>query len=345
MSNRAAFVVAVLLRSIYGGMQIVTKDAFNEGMSTSVFVFYRHATAILFLVPVAFVLERKTAPPLSFKVSLKLFAHSLYGISGAINIYSLGLSYASATSSSAIFNLLPVVAFFLSVLLGMESLNLKRFHGIAKVSGVVFCVAGVIVLAFYQGLELKSFNHHRLFHHIYNSHAGVTSHPTWTWILGIFLTTLSTASWALWTVLQGPMLQAYPSKLLNTTVQMIFATIQCFFIALAAERDFSRWKLGLDVGLIAVIYSGILVSGVAYYMQVWVIDKSGPVFLAMTMPITLLVTIMLSSFLLGEAVTLGSVLGGVIMVGGLYCVLWAKRAEQIDVSKQQMAAPIQATQV
>jgi len=52
------------------------------------------------------------------------------------------------------------------------------------------------------------------------------------------------------------------------------------------------------------IMQGILVSGVAYYMQVWVIDKSGPVFLAMTMPITLLVTIILTLFL-GEAVTLG----------------------------------------
>jgi len=49
---------------------------------------------------------------------------------------------------------------------------------------------------------------------------------------------------------------------------------------------------------------GVLVSGVAYYMQVWVIDKSGPVFLAMTMPITLLVTIILSLFLV-EAVTRG----------------------------------------
>jgi hypothetical protein len=39
-------------------------------------------------------------------------------------------------------------------------------------------------------------------------------------------------------------------------------------------------------------------------MQVWVIEKSGPVFLAMTMPITLLVTIILSLFL-GEPVTLG----------------------------------------
>ncbi|RCV25778.1 hypothetical protein SEVIR_5G195400v4 [Setaria viridis] len=344
MGNRAAFVVAFLLRAIYGGMQIVTKNAFNEGMSTTVFVFYRHLIAILFLVPVAFVLERKTAPPLSFKVSLKLFVHALYGISGAINIYGLGLSYASATASSAIFNLLPAVAFFLAVLLGMETLNMKKFHGIAKVCGILFSLAGVVVLAFYQGPEMKSFNHHHLFHHISNFHGEATAHPRRTWILGIFLTTLSTTSWALWTVLQGPMLEAYPSKLLNTTLQMIFATIQSFFIALVAERDFAKWRLGLDARLIAVVYSGILVSGVAYYMQVWVIDKSGPVFLAMTMPITLLVTIILSLFL-GEAVTLGSILGGVIMVGGLYSVLWAKRSEHVVVRKQHMAAPVEAAQV
>ncbi|KAK3161062.1 hypothetical protein QOZ80_1BG0071180 [Eleusine coracana subsp. coracana] len=126
---------------------------------------------------------------------------------------------------------------------------------------------------------------------------------------------------------------------------MIFSTIQSFFIALAVERDFSRWKLRLDVGLIAVLYSGIFVSGVAYYMQVWVIDKSGPVFLSMTMPITLLITIMLSSFVLGEAVTVGSILGGVIMVGGLYCVLWAKTTEQVDDKRLQMAAPVQATEL
>ncbi|XP_021309000.1 WAT1-related protein At5g64700 [Sorghum bicolor] len=337
----------MILRSIYGGMHIVAKGAFDEGMSTSVFVFYRHATAILFMVPVAFVLEirRKTAPALSYKVSLKLFVHAFFGISGSINVYSIGLSYASATSSSAISNVLPVVAFFFAVLLRIESLNVKRFQGIAKLTGIVLCLAGVIELAFYQGPELKSFNHHRLLHHISNSHAEVTAPTVRSWLLGIFLMTLGTVFWALWTVLQGPMLDAYPSKLLNTTLQMVFAATQSFFIALAVERDFSRWKLKLDISLIAVLYSGILVSGIGYYMQVWVIDKSGPVFLAMTMPITLLVTIVLSSFL-GEAVTLGSVLGGIIMVGGLYCVLWAKRTEQVvDVIKEETAAPVQATQV
>ncbi|KAG8051698.1 hypothetical protein GUJ93_ZPchr0001g32691 [Zizania palustris] len=346
MGNRRVLVVAFFIRSIYGGVQIVTKNAFNRGMSTSVFVFYRHAVAVVFLAPVAFVLHRKTAPPLSGKILLKLFVHALYGISGSVNIYGLGLSYSSATSSSAISNLLPVVAFFLAVLMGMETLNLKRIHGIAKVSGVLFSIAGVIILAFYQGPELRSLNFQHLSSQVNSTHTGITTtYPTRTWTSGVLLTVLSTTSWALWTVLQGPMLEAYPCKLVNTTIQMIFATVQCFLIAVAVERDFSRWKLGLDAGLIAVIYSGVLVSGVAYYMQVWVIDKSGPVFLAMTMPITLLVTIMLSSFVLGEAVTLGSIISGVVMVGGLYCVLWAKRAEQITVSKEQVTLPVQATQV
>jgi len=46
------------------------------------------------------------------------YMFSYFRIAGAINIYGLGLSYSSATSSSAIFNLLPPVAFFLAVLLG-----------------------------------------------------------------------------------------------------------------------------------------------------------------------------------------------------------------------------------
>uniref|UniRef100_K3XRW6 WAT1-related protein n=1 Tax=Setaria italica TaxID=4555 RepID=K3XRW6_SETIT len=256
MATRAAFVVALILRSIYGGMNIVAKGAFDEGMSTSVFVLYRHAIAIPFLLPIAYMLERKTSPALTFKASLKLFVHALYGISGSINVYSIGLSYASATSSSAISNVLPVVAFFLAVLLrqGIESLNMKRFQGIVKVTGIVFCFAGVIVLAFYQGPEMKSFNHHRLLHQTSNSHATVIVHSVRTWLLGIFLMTLGTICWAFWTVLQGPILDAYPSKLLNTSLQIVFATIQSFFIALVVERDFSRWKLKLDISLIAVLY-------------------------------------------------------------------------------------------
>ena len=167
----------------------------------------------------------------------------------------------------------------------MESLNLKRSHGVVKVSGLVLCSVGVTVLALYQGPELKSFIHHRLFHHA--SHGGTNSARKW--ILGVILQSLAAAMWALWAVLQvytasslsmhlcnkrmlvcsaflfalkcnlhgtsqGHLFGEYPSKLLNTTLQITFATVQSFLMAFLIERDFSRWKLSLDVGLVAIIY-------------------------------------------------------------------------------------------
>lgn len=250
MGNIAPYAVSLLIRFIYGVMQILTKVAFNQGTSTSVLVFYRHVVATILLVPIAFAIERKTAPRLSYRVCVKLFVHALYGLSASINISSIGLNYASAASASAVLNLLPVLTFFLALMLGMESLKLKRFHGIVKVSGIVLCAVGVTVLALYQGPELKSFIHHPLFHHI----SRVDAHPSRNWILGILLQSLATAMFALWTVLQGPVLEEYPSMLLNTTIQVVFATVQSFFTALVMERDFSRWKLRLDVGLVAIIY-------------------------------------------------------------------------------------------
>ena len=56
------------------------------------------------------------------------------------------------------------------------------------------------------------------------------------------------------TSLQEPLLKEYPSKLLFTTLQCVFSTIQSFFIALTCERDFSRWKLSFDISLISVAY-------------------------------------------------------------------------------------------
>ncbi|CAL4956274.1 unnamed protein product [Urochloa decumbens] len=328
MGSIAPYAVSLLLRLIYGVTNILTKGAFSQGTSACVLVFYRFLIASVLLLPVAYAFERKTAPPLSFKVSLKLFVHALYGMSASTIISYIGLKYTSATSASAVTNLLPVFTFFLAVLFRMESLNLKRSHGIVKVSGLVLCSIGVTVLALYQGPELKSFIHHRLFHQ--TSHDSTNSARKW--ILGVILQSFAAAMWALWAVLQGHLFGEYPSKLLNTTLQIVFASIQSFLMALLIERDFSRWKLCLDVGLVAILFCGITLA-ILCYLQVWLVDMRGPVFLSTTVPLTLLFTIILT-FLIGEAVTLGSVISGVIMVGGLYNVLWGKRLEQVATSAQ-----------
>lgn len=46
-------------------------------------------------------------------------------------------------------------------------------------------------------------------------------------------------------------------------------------------------------------------TALSYYMQMWTIAKRGPVFLAMSMPLTFVFTIVISSFVIGDAVSLG----------------------------------------
>ena len=50
---------------------------------------------------------------------------------------------------------------------------------------------------------------------------------------------------------------------------------------------------------------GIVVAAISYYLQIWVIEKKGPVFLSMSMPLSLVFTMAIASFLLGEDVSLG----------------------------------------
>ena len=74
---------------------------------------------------------------------------------------------------------------------------------------------------------------------------------------------------------------------------------------------------------------GLVVTGVSFYLQAWCIEKRGPVFLAMSNPLGLLLTIFCSSFFLGEIVRLGSLLGSGLLVGGLYSVLWGKSKDHL----------------
>ncbi|VFQ96072.1 unnamed protein product [Cuscuta campestris] len=48
----------------------------------------------------------------------------------------------------------------------------------------------------------------------------------------------------------------------------------------------------------------------------------------MTTPLNLLITIVASAVFLGEILTLGSIIGAILLIGGLYSVLWGKREEQ-----------------
>ncbi|CAN6336045.1 unnamed protein product, partial [Urochloa humidicola] len=330
--SKKAYVVAIVIQLIYTGMYVVSKAAFNHGMSTFVFIFYRQAAATVLLLPLAIILERRNAPPMSFRLFLKLFFYALLGNTLSMNLYNISLKYTSATVASATSNSVPVVTFFLAVLLRLEVVRLRSPSGMAKAAGVALCLAGVLTIALYTGPSMSPVNHHRAFAGSGGAaaaeHHANTSSSKGTWIKGTFLMLLSNTTWSLWIVLQASLLKEYPNKLLSTLVQCLLSTAQSFLLAVAVERDPAAWKLRLDVGLLAVAYSGFVVTGVSFYLQAWCIEKRGPVFLAMSNPLGLLLTIFCSSFFLGEIVRLGSLLGSGLLVAGLYSVLWGKSKDQ-----------------
>jgi len=57
--------------------------------------------------------------------------------------------------------------------------------------------------------------------------------------------------------MQSALLKEYPNKMLVTVTQCVFSTVQSFVVAVVAERDFSKWKLGFNISLLAIIYTVI----------------------------------------------------------------------------------------
>ncbi|KAL8047309.1 hypothetical protein ABFX02_08G232200 [Erythranthe guttata] len=326
--KKAIWGAVVGIQLIYAGYFLLTKIAFDVGMNTFVFVFYRQFAATLFLAPFAFSLQRKSAPPpLTFSIFIKIFLLSLFGITMSLDIVGVALKYTSASLGAATVNTLPVITFFLALLLRMEKVNIRTRGGMMKIAGVTICIGGVATIAFYRGPFFKILLHHHLINnHLQQFQDKVPSSNTW--IKGVFLMLLSNLSWAFWLVLQGRVLKEYPSKLLLTTLQCFLSTIQSFIVAASVTRDPHQWLLGWNIRLLSVAYCGIVVTGLTFYLQTWVIEKKGPVFLAMTTPLIMVFTIILSAFFLGEIISFGSVLGAILLVGGLYFVLLGKAKEE-----------------
>ncbi|URE06195.1 EamA-like transporter family [Musa troglodytarum] len=326
--NYKPYIAAVIIQLTYTGYFVISKAAFDEGLSTFVFIFYRQAAASVLLAPLAFVFERNTSSPLTFMVSLKLFMHAMLGITLSLNLYNIGVKYTSASVASATTNSVPVYTFFFAVLFRMETMKVKRISGIAKAVGIALCVAGVVMTALYRGSHIHPLNlHGSSGHHTSPTHQKAAL-PKTTWIEGTLFMITSNITWSLWLVLQGMLLKEYTSKLLFATLECLFATFQSLFVAIAFERDSSKWKLQWDMGLLAILYSGLVVTGVCFYLQTFCVEKKGPVFSAIFTPLNLVFTMICSSVFLGEMISVGSILGGLLMVGGLYGVVWGKSKER-----------------
>nr|ADE77565.1 unknown [Picea sitchensis] len=164
------------------------------------------------------------------------------------------------------------------------------------------------------------------------------------WTLGCIYLLGNCLAWSGWIVIQAPVLKKYPARLSVTSFTCLFGIMQFLAIAAFFERDPSHWKMRSGGEVFTVLYAGIVASGIAFSVQIWCIDRGGPVFVAVYQPVQTIAVAIMASIILGEQFYLGGIIGAILIIAGLYLVLWGKSEEKrLNLLTKAIMAPPQSS--
>uniref|UniRef100_A0A0D9WBG8 WAT1-related protein n=1 Tax=Leersia perrieri TaxID=77586 RepID=A0A0D9WBG8_9ORYZ len=319
----------VVVQVVFAGVNIFYKLAVVcDGMDMRVLVAYRYLFASAVLAPLAYFIERKNRTKLTWRVVMMSFVCGLAGGSLAQNLYISGMKLTSATFATAMTNLIPAITFVLAVAFRYERLAIRSAAGQAKLAGTLLGLAGAMLLTFFKGPDVTPWHTHL------NLAAGVSPAPPTTtnnsnsnMVMGSVLVIGSCFFYAVWLILQAKLSKEYPFHYSSTALMCAMSGAQSAAFALCLDRDASQWSLKRGVRLASVLYCGVLASGVMLVVLSWCVRRRGPVFASVFNPLMLVVVAVLGSLLLAERLHLGTVLGAVLIVAGLYAVLWGKERD------------------
>ncbi|KAK9283350.1 hypothetical protein L1049_011592 [Liquidambar formosana] len=330
IENSKPYFAMISLQFGYAGMNIITKVSLNRGMSHYVLVVYRHAIATAVIAPFAIFLERKAQPRITFSIFMQIFVLGLLGPVIDQNFYYAGLKFTSPTFSCAMSNMLPAMTFVMAVIFRMEKIDLKKVRCQAKIAGTAVTVAGAMLMTLYKGpiVEMVWSKHIHPRKSYVTDTTGTTDKD---WFKGSILLIIATLAWASLFVLQNQTLKTYKNHHLTLTTLVCFmGTIQAIAVTFVMEHNMAVWRIGWDMNLLAAAYAGIVTSSISYYVQGLVMKKRGPVFATAFSPLMMIIVAIMGSFILAEKIFLGGVLGSIIIVVGLYSVLWGKHKENLE---------------
>ncbi|CAN0841555.1 WAT1-related protein At4g30420 [Linum grandiflorum] len=201
----------------------------------------------------------------------------------------------------------------------MEKVNIRSSRSGAKIFGTVICVVGAMAMALTKGPKLlNSFIDHN------------------NWLMGCLLLFASSILWSMWTILQVPIAATCPDLMYSSAWLCSLATIQSTMVTLFLERKkgFSAWKLNSFFELGCCLYSGVSLA-LTFLGQAWCVGERGPVFPAIFNPLCTVITAIFATIFLHEQTYIGGLIGAVIVIMGLYLVLWGKAEDMEEKVKEK----------
>ncbi len=285
-----AYIEALFAVIVWGGTFIATKLALQEA-SPSTLVFLRFGMGVLILGATV-ALRRQFALPA--RAEWGYFA--LVGVIGVTFhqwLQATGLQTAAATTTAWIVATIPVFTALLGWLFLKERLTFLRVFGIG--------LAGLGVLLIVSKGNLSALA------------AGKFGTP------GDFLILISAVNWAVFSILSRRGLEQHPAARMMFYVMLfgwLFAGLWLFGFGpgLGEVAHFTRNGWG------NVLVLGIFGSGLAYIAWYDALKAIPASQLGAFIYVEPLVTMVLATFLLGEAITIVSILGGAATIVGVYLV-------------------------
>ncbi|KAG5031373.1 hypothetical protein JHK85_015355 [Glycine max] len=268
----------------------------------------------------------KIRPKMTFRVFSEIMALAFFEIILDQCFALLGMKFTSASFLSAVMNSAPSVTFVMAVILRMEHMKIKEVACQAKVIGTVVTFGGTLLMALYKGPVLS-------FMRSSTSHASqpenVVTQTGNHWVIGTLFLLIGCAGFSAFYILQAITLRKYPAEMSLATWVCFVGALQSSIVAIFAERHHPHaWSLGWDTRLFAPAYAGIVTSGVQYYIQGMVSKIMGPVIVTAFNPLRMIIVTALACIILSEQLFLGSIIGAVVVVLGLYLVVWGKAKER-----------------
>ena len=197
-----------------------------------------------------------------------------------------GLQHTPVSHPAVLYATTSAWVLIMSVLIGVERLRWWKWVGVG------FSIIGVFVL---MGDKLLTFGDETIF--------------------GDMILLFAVLSWSLYTVICKPIVERY-GALETTFLVMSFGALLYFPFGLffTVTGDFSSASVSAWLG---IIYMGMMTSGVAYFLWVWLLERIRPSQVAVVASAQPPTTILLAWFVFGEIPSLNLVFSIILILFGI----------------------------